>query len=646
MPIAIDSEGNAHDTCRILQCVVVQTYNPTGAIVGHDPRLPGFLAEAYREGVITAGGKYDALSFMRLSPTLIAPILDAYEAGRVVDVLVDDRIIEMALGTHYEGRGYNLDAVSKRRAGVSTPKDDPWRFRYGELLGKELDEYPLEAVAYMMRDPYHTYLSWLGQQRYREFLGTSPIHTRAGVPLDFMSAAGIHTDQAQVEKVNRAIVDELDRQLGALVDAGLVHWDGVKYVDQAYWVTYKRQWWGPYGSQVSAGKVAEQVRPKAFHRNEKAARALLDSWCAENGVVLREEDGDVGKKGSSLSADTLGRLNLPDGHALDAYRRTGSLQSMRSKLDRRRHEKIYTRYTEMLETGRTSSSGYKPPKEKSLPDRSVNSDNLQNQIRPATMQKLLPHYDVDAEGGFREMLVPPPGHVFVVLDWSTLELVTWAEVLYRLFGRSRLREVINDGRDVHAEMACTILGIDYSQYTKKTHGGARQLAKIPNFGYPGGLGAKRMVDFARTQYEKIIDEETARSWKRHWQQCWPEAKDYFAWIGMFKDHAGKYAFKHPVTGRYRSGMGFTEACNWVFQGLAAIAAKDALWRIFRECIEGRLRGCYQCLFVHDENVMVAPRERAQEVAVVVDRIMVEAVQRWCPNVRNKTEASIVERYCK
>src|SRR5262249_25931349 len=80
---------------------------------------------------------------------------------------------------------------------------------------------------------------------------------------------------------------------------------------------------------------------------------------------------------------------------------------------------IHPNYNPLVRTGRTSCS----------------RPNIQNLPR---------------KGGFREAFIPSPGHLFLVVDFSFIELRTLAAECLARYGRSRLAEAIREGIDPHA----------------------------------------------------------------------------------------------------------------------------------------------------------------------------------------------------
>lgn len=159
--------------------------------------------------------------------------------------------------------------------------------------------------------------------------------------------------------------------------------------------------------------------------------------------------------------------------------------------------RVHPKYTVTVRTGRTSCSG----------------PNIQQMPRT---------------GGFREMIVPAKNHFFLIVDYAAIELRTLATVCERRFGQSRLADVIREGTDPHAFTAAMFEGISPEKFNEHPDREMlRQRAKALNFGIPGGLGAKALVEYAAATYgvQLSVDEATAFR-DRLIEEVYPELKQY------------------------------------------------------------------------------------------------------------------------
>lgn len=365
--------------------------------------------------------------------------------------------------------------------------------------------------------------------------------------------------------------------------------------------------------------VAAGIVRKDGTRNTKAAAKLVEAACraADTQIALTEK-GRV-----KLDRGSVEKLDHP---VLAAYARLSSLGKQLSTdlplLVSGAVRPIQARFETLLETGRTSSS-----------------PNIQNLPR---------------KGGMRECFVPRPGYVFGSADYEQMELRTVAQVCLAMFGQSRLAEALNAGIDPHLEMAARIVGIDYDEALARKRAGdadidnARQVAKVANFGFPGGLGIARFCDFAKTTYGVVINEAEAANLKQTWLASWPEFRRYFAWIGGICEQHNP-TVEQLYVGRRRGCVSYTEACNSMFQGLAADAAKHAGFLVSSACYveqNSPLFGSRIVNFIHDEIIIETPETGAHAAVTELARLMVAGAIVWMPDVPPRAEPLLMRRWSK
>lgn len=120
----------------------------------------------------------------------------------------------------------------------------------------------------------------------------------------------------------------------------------------------------------------------------------------------------------------------------------------------------------------------------------------------------------DAESGewvpsLRECIEARPGHVLGSIDYDSGELITHAQSCIWITGFSKLAKALVDGLKPHNALGATMIGLSYEEFDRQMKDksssrfayckNARQAAKPPNFGYPGGMGAVKLVLQQRKQ---------------------------------------------------------------------------------------------------------------------------------------------------
>lgn len=267
------------------------------------------------------------------------------------------------------------------------------------------------------------------------------------------------------------------------------------------------------------------------------------------------------------------------------------------------------------------------------------------------------------KGGVRECFVPRPGYLFASSDWSAIEMVALAQVLLNLFGNSHLADALNADMDPHLRVAAQLAGVSYEEAQKRRAAhdegikNKRQLSKIANFGYAGGMGASTFVEYARGDGVEL-SQEMGEELKRAWFAAWPEMRRYFEYISTITGDMGPKKIEQQYSGRVRGDIGFCDGANTLFQGLVADAAKHTLWELFKACYSnvrsthetdpnGALDGVRPVAFIHDEIICEVPDDAlAPERAEALAHIMVTTARAWMPDVRVKAEPVLMRRWYK
>jgi DNA polymerase I-like protein with 3'-5' exonuclease and polymerase domains len=257
--------------------------------------------------------------------------------------------------------------------------------------------------------------------------------------------------------------------------------------------------------------------------------------------------------------------------------------------------------------------------------------------------------------GLRECFIPRKGHLFAACDYSTLELCTLAQVNSWLFQDSSMAQKLRDGADLHLHFASILLDIPYPDALERLRSGdrevkkTRQMAKVANFGYPGGMGAEAFRSYAKG-YGLEITEQDAKALRDNWFIAWPEMNQYFQFVNaQMAGHGFTGKIVQFLTDRVRGDVSFTQACNSYFQGLAADGAKKALFEVSKRCYtdpKSPLYGSKPVMFIHDEIIIETPKAGAPEAADELAKVMREVMQEFTPDVPIKTDVALMDRWYK
>jgi hypothetical protein len=255
--------------------------------------------------------------------------------------------------------------------------------------------------------------------------------------------------------------------------------------------------------------------------------------------------------------------------------------------------KVRTSYQVLVSTSRTSA---RTPNVQNFPARTVK----------------------DASIGVRGCVVPPLGWVLIDSDYGQLELCHYAQVLTDMRRESSgdpmyvssLAQAINEGKDGHVIVAAQLAGISYEAGAElhmqgdKEFAPLRQLSKVANYGFSGGMGAATFVEFAAAQ-GLTVQRVMAQKARDAFMASWHESPEYFAAMGAMcgADAYGEARVQILRTGLVRGRVPFCAACNIQFQGPAARGCKQALRALIHACYQepdSPLFGSRPLAFVHDE----------------------------------------------
>jgi DNA polymerase I-like protein with 3'-5' exonuclease and polymerase domains len=565
---------------------------------------------------------YDLACSWRHDPSLGEYIWYALENGLVSSTDVREKLIKCAEGRldfdpyHFKGPPkFSLADLAKEYLNVDIFEDKKnpysWRLRYRELDGVPFDQWPEEAKQYLLNDVSITGAIWRAQCADRstkdgiQFVSGGRVtneveQCRAAWVLLLITAWGLITDKEAVDKLELELLTESTKYIESLKSAGLVK---------------------PTGGR-NLNNIRERVQ-KAFED------MLLD--VPRTPPSSRSPEGQVKTDGDTLieSCDPL-LVSLEEYNSVQKLLDT----FVRPVLRQGTQGTIHPNYDVLKATGRTSSYG----------------TGRGNDKEGCNIQQL------PRKGGVRECFIPRPGYVYIDCDYSTIELAALAQVTYSMFGYSAMREYLIKGYDLHLVMAAGLLNADYATVKQAYEEDdervkdMRQLAKVPNFGFPGGMGPEKLCLFARQSYGMDIKLETAQSLRAVWLQTFPEMVNYFNYFSQVTNNPnGEFTLVQPGSRRVRGKAHYTSGANSMFQGLAADGAKNALWLLSREMYLDRnsaLYGSRLVAFIHDECLAEAPEEAAPYAAERLSQLMVTGMKAYLPDVPVEAEPVLMRRWYK
>lgn len=650
--------------------------------------------------LVAANVGFDAGVMIAADPSLLEPFFAAVEAGRVSDVQVRQALIDIRDGlfgydrtrpsveseTGYAkmiGR-YRVEYLAKLYLDLdlSVEKNDPTspRLRYSEMDGKPLAQYPKEFLDYSLGDAEHELDIWLAQERWAERTGNpnlkrEPEEIRASWALTLMSIWGLRTDKEYVDKITAEIEREHVESRTKLLAAGLLKIvtckrkkqdDGSHKEDIPDEITAEhvavvdklgeRDWIKPFRSAYAAGKKLR------FGTDTKALKDRVTAAYQGKPPISdpssRFPEGQV-----KTDRDTLFESSDP---LLELYGDTTNIEKLRST------------YVPVLQQG---------TKYPINPEFNVLVESLRTSCGDPNVQNLPARGRYSIRGAF----VPSKGSVFISVDYNALEMVTLAQSNIWLFGYSRMAEAINNKQDLHCRLGCSMVGETYQSFYDQVQAKVarykmlRQGAKAGNFGFGGFMGAPKFVlakrkdineDFPNgLRFCELLGKlkhcgeggitlefrgrpctpvcpvcvQIAYDIRCAYFETWEEMNDFQQYVQQNTRAEGVGTLVIPGTEVLRGGCAYSAYANGHFQGPAAVGAKRALWAVAKACYVDKRSGLYGCrpvVFAHDEIMIEAPEERCHEAGFALRDIMVDEMQRTCPDVLVQAEPAACRRWEK
>ena len=529
------------------------------------------------------------------APHLLTAIFKALRKGRVRDLGLDQRLIDIAKGRfkYLSAKGYSL-AVIARRYGIELEKEDTPRLTYGRLRGQPIEAYSQAEIDYALLDaqvPAALYTEHLKEQEKwartngdaKPLLSNGPERARADFALHLASCWGVHTNAGRCRELEQELDETIDRAAAMLKDVGLVRANGTK--------------------------------------DTKAAKALMVDVCKARNLPVKLTDKGQVALDQEACEDTGDDILA----AYTTFARAGTLRTRVQDLSKGSGAyPLQPRYGVLQDTGRTSSSKPRDP---------LAGTQIQN------MPKLK---------GSRETLEPRPGMIFFGADFDAAEMHTLAQTLIDWFGTSTLANTLNAGLCPHVSFGAALRGMTYEEADKHADKKAiRTSAKPGNFGIPGGMGARTFQIYARGYGVNLTLEEAQRH-IQVFKQADPEIAEYLRIIGNHINQ-GQDTVCLPRSHRWRGGLTYSSMANGFFQSPCADGALSALCAVQERCYTVRSSALYGCRvwgFIHDEILGEAPIDQAPEAAEELSEVMQEHFNAYTPDVPTGAEPAIFWRWSK
>jgi DNA polymerase I len=237
------------------------------------------------------------------------------------------------------------------------------------------------------------------------------------------------------------------------------------------------------------------------------------------------------------------------------------------------------------------------------------------QLRATTGRMACDHpnlQNIPRSGPLRDYVRPSEGRVFVIADYSQIEL----RIAAKISGDTEMLSAYAEGRDLHTLTAQSLTG------RKDIGNNDRKLAKAVNFGLQYGMEAKGLRVYALKSYGVRLCLEEAALYRRRFFQTYPGLKRWHdnerrAW------HHGETETRTLIGRRRMDVQRLTDRFNAPVQGTAADGLKLALALLWER--RGDCPGAVPVLVCHDEVVVECTAEQAEDVRTWLESAMVEGM---------------------
>lgn len=226
----------------------------------------------------------------------------------------------------------------------------------------------------------------------------------------------------------------------------------------------------------------------------------------------------------------------------------------------------------------------------------------------------------------RRFFTARPGWVLVDADYSQIEL----RVLAHVANDKNMIDAFLNGEDIHRATAAQVFHMPPEMVTPLM----RSRAKAVNFGIVYGIGAFSLsqdIGVSRKEASDYINAylEHYSGVRDYMERVVAEAKDK----GYSETIFGRRRYLPELSSSNHNMRAFGErvARNMPIQGAAADIIKLAMIRVENRLEKENLRARL-ILQVHDELIVEAPEEEAQQVAALLKEEMENAVQLSVPMV--------------
>lgn len=234
---------------------------------------------------------------------------------------------------------------------------------------------------------------------------------------------------------------------------------------------------------------------------------------------------------------------------------------------------------------------------------------------------------------FRECFVPEEGNLFVIADYSQMQIRIAAE-----YSQDPLmKKIYQNGQDLHRITASVLSGKNISEVTSEE----RSLAKALNFGMMFGMGANSLVEYAWNNYKVELTLQQAEIFI---------SKFYEKYVG-FKTWQNEVTRENLFSSRtllgrrrlFPDGGNYTQLINTPIQGVEGDILKTALAKLTHS-----LRGTSGKMIatIHDEVIVECKENDSTDITKIVKDAIEKAGQRFLKTIPIVADVSVARSWAE
>jgi hypothetical protein len=525
------------DPLDVPEASLGMVYDGESLYLLHPSKFASFFAKNRHTHLCGHNVQFDVWSLLKHEGEVTQQIIwELGASGRLHDSLCLDMLLQLGTGNFRGAFGVRnaddtkiypvgLGKLSEELKTGELDKHDEYRLRFGELLGLSQEEIENHAEAagfirYALPDAIVTYRVWpILRERALELMRRcgwregnpktfeirpdsvkkwgplgEAVQVRGSIALAELSRQPLRIDQERRAEMEAKARERYGRSLEILLkfEPDLV----------------KR-----YVAKKRAGEVKMTKKSLNPQFDQKALVRVLEAEAERMGVEIPKSDGKL--KGTSTSAKVWAKYE-EGSEFIKAWRELENTGKLLEFLTGMNADRLYSYYSLLMRTGRTSAGSHKRGKKVLVP-----SLNVQQIPRPDKDDPLK---------NVRTLITADPGHMLYTVDIVYAELRTLAASCLARFGFSKLADTVKahtlkGGLDPHEKAALTVLNMTEQEYRSKPKGEQkkiRQSIKAFSFGVPGGLGAEKLCLLAANNYDVHLTRKQAKESKEKFLEAYPE----------------------------------------------------------------------------------------------------------------------------